>query len=313
MMKYGLTVCLLCLLAACGSRSGSGQAADGAAHDSAVQVQFPLPDIPGVLVEPADRQAYLLAHYWDRFDFADTALVNNRNVAEQGFVNFMVQLMQGGVSDAQVRESLLNWCKAFVSEPHARKAMMKLADSYLYNPNSPYYNEPLYGAYVQAMLQALPADDAQRSALDFKRKLLERNNVGTRATDFTYYLPDGRRGSLYGTVAKGGWLVLVFYDPECGSCHKALQQMAADPALAAAVNEGRLSVLAVYTEGNDKAWRKGLAEMPEGWTVAADREQVKEQALYDLKALPSIYLLDGAKNVVLKDVGVEALCSALGL
>ena len=312
MKKYIGIVCLLLSLFACHDRPTADRKLDATvAHDSVGQAEFPFPAIPDVLVEPADRRAYLLTHYWDVLEFGDTVLVNDRNVAEQGFVNFIVLLSEGGEVDGLVHESLLNWCRGFVSFAHARTVMMKLADNYLYNPNSPYYNEVLYGAYLQAMLEVLPADDAQRSALSFKLGLLERNRIGEQASDFTYYLPDGRRGSLYRMAAGSKWLVLVFYDPECGSCHEVLERMAADVTLAEAVGDGAVKVLAVYTEGNDEAWRGSLNGMPEGWTVVTDREQVKEQALYDLKALPSIYLLDKTGKVILKDVGVGELSTVL--
>ena len=105
----------------------------------------------------------------------------------------------------------------------------------------------------------------------------------------------------------------MFYDPECESCHEVLLQMAADTALAEAVRAGKLSVLAVYTEGNDEAWRKALPDMPEGWMVGTDREAVKGGALYDLKAMPSLYLLDGKKTVLLKDAAYEKIRATLAL
>ena len=89
--------------------------------------------------------------------------------------------------------------------------------------------------------------------------------------------------------------------------------MAADTALAEAVRAGKLSVLAVYTEGNEEAWRKALPDMPEGWTVGNDREAVKTGALYDLKAMPSLYLLDGKKTVLLKDAAYEKIRATLAL
>lgn len=54
---------------------------------------------------------------------------------------------------------------------------------------------------------------------------------------------------------------------------------------------------------------KALPDMPEGWTVGTDREAVKTGALYDLKAMPSLYLLDGQKRVLLKDVPYEKFTS----
>ena len=185
--------------------------------------------------------------------------------------------------------------------------LTKTADDYLFNPNSPFYNEELYGLYLETMLDVLPPDDVQRSTCDFRLKLVRRNNPGDRATDFAYYLPDGTRRTLAATRVKNNRLLLMFYDPECESCHEVLLRMAADKALAEAVAAGRISVLAVYTEGNEAAWRKALPDMPKGWTVGTDREAVKNGALYDLKAMPTLYLLDGEKKVVLKDAGYERI------
>lgn len=275
------------------------------------QTQFPFPEIPATLTEPEARKAYLLAHYWEQFDFADTTLVNNRDVTEQGFVNFIALLADGTTSEELTRESLENWCAGFVGKDQARRILTKTADDYLYNPNSPFYNEALYGLYLEALLGKLPQTDAMRSAYRFKLELVRRNNVGDRATDFVYYLPDGTRRTLAATSVKNDRLLLVFYDPECESCHEVLMQMAADRALAEAVKAGKLSVLAVYTEGNDGTWRKALPDMPEGWTVGTDREAVKQGALYDLKAMPSLYLLDGQKRVVLKDAAYEKIRTIL--
>lgn len=281
--------------------------------DTVVQVQdkFPFPAIPELLTSPDERRDYLLTHYWELFDFADTTLVNNRDVTEQGFVNFIALLNEGGVTKRLARESLENWCGGFMTEAHARKVLMRMADDYLYNPNSPFYNEALYRLYLEALLKKLPADDVRRSTFDFRLKLLKRNNVGQKATDFVYYLPGGERYTLAATSVKNDRLLLVFYDPECESCHAVLGQMAADGRLAAAVRNGRLSVLAVYTEGNEAAWRKALPDMPEGWMVGTDREAVKNGALYDLKAMPSLYLLDGKKTVLLKDARFENVMELL--
>ncbi len=316
MCRYGLLIALLLLLGSCHTKPGMTGKSEPAQTDSAavkVQDKFPFPAIPELLTSPDERRDYLLTHYWEQFDFADTTLVNNRDVTEQGFVNFIALLNEGGVTKRLARESLENWCGGFMTEAHARKVLMRMADDYLYNPNSPFYNEALYRLYLEALLKKLPADDVRRSTFDFRLKLLKRNNVGQKATDFVYYLSDGSRHTLAATPVKNDRLLLMFYDPECESCHEVLLQMAADTALAEAVRTGKLSVLAVYTEGNDAAWRKALPDMPEGWMVGTDREAVKTGALYDLKAMPSLYLLDGSKTVLLKDAAYEKIRTTLAL
>ena len=310
MNRYGLLIGLILLLASCRAKPGKAEARELEPTDSTVvQAQvFPFPEIPATLTEPEARKSWLLIHYWEQFDFADTTLVNNRDVTEQGFVNFIALLTDGTTPEELTRESLENWCAGFVGKEHARQVLTQTADSYLFNPNSPFYNEGLYGMYLEALLGKLPQTDAMRSAYRFKLELVKRNNVGDKATDFTYYQSDGMRCT---TPVKNDRLLLMFYDPECESCHEVLLQMAADTALTEAVQTGKLSVLAVYTEGNDEAWRKALPDMLEGWTVGTDREAVKTGALYDLKAMPSLYLLDGSKTVLLKDAAYEKIRTTL--
>lgn len=308
-LKIGL---LGAVLMSCKHSAAPADVSPGQAEEAPVAVEqsadsFPFPVIPEVLTSPEDRKTYLLTHYWEQFDFADTTLVNNRDVTEQGFVNFIALLADGTTPEELTRESLENWCAGFVGKEHARQVLTQTADSYLFNPNSPFYNEALYGLYLETMLDVLPQTDAVRSSYQFKLELVRRNNPGDRATDFTYYLPDGTHCTLGTTPTKNDRLLLVFYDPECESCHEVLQQMAADVSLAEAVQSGKLNVLAVYTEGNEEAWRKALPDMPDKWIVGTDREAVKTGALYDLKAMPSLYLLDGQKRVLLKDVPYEKI------
>lgn len=318
-MKTLFHLLLIGLLVPAACHGGAGRASSRPASapmrtDTAAtgaEAAFPFPDIPAALTEPEARKAWLLARYWERFDFADTVLVDNRDVTEQGFVNFIALLADGATPAELARKSLENWCAGFVGKAHARRVLTKTADDYLFDPNSPFYNERLYGMYLEALIGVLPQTDAMRSVYQFKLELARRNNVGDKAADFAYYLPDGSRRTLAATPVKNDRLLLLFYDPECESCHEVLLRMAADATLAEAVRAGKLSVLAVYTEGNDEAWRKTLPDMPRGWTVAADREAIKAGSLYDLKAMPSLYLLDGRKRVVLKDASYEEIRAAL--
>lgn len=135
----------------------------------------------------------------------------------------------------------------------------------------------------------------------YYRLFKEKYGISPVAMDFDYVLPDGKKNSLLRTGVKGDRLLLVFYDPECPSCHDVMNQMIMDEALRNAVADGKVTVLAVYTEGDVDVWKKSLSDMPEGWIVVHDNMVVKEKALYDLKAMPSIYLLDGEKKVILKD------------
>lgn len=276
-------------------------AASTVRSQAAADAKFPFPEIPTMLTQPEERKVYLMAHYWDNFNFADTVLVNNRNVAEQGAADYLAILADGTLTEEQVKGSLDGFCKGMEAQEHARKVFLQMMEDYLYNPNSPFHNEALYALFLERMLKSEFVDEARKSSLKFSLDLISRNCPGKVATDFVYFLPDGSRHSLAQTRAKNNRLLLVFYDPECPSCHETMQEMVADGLLAEAVKAGKLTVLAVYTEGNQEVWKRTLSDLPQGWTVGSDHETVKQGALYDLKAMPSLYLLDGTKRVLLKD------------
>lgn len=302
--RYVVLVFIIFLFSACGNSSKQKQTDTSVTVEDSqtpAEAKFPFPEIPTMLTQPEERKAYLMAHYWENFNFADTALVNNRNVSEQGAANYLAILADGTLSEAQVKGSLDGFCKGMEVQEHARKVFLQMMEDYLYNPNSPYHNEALYALFLERMLKSEFVDEARKSSLKFSLDLISRNCPGKVATDFVYFLPDGSRHSLAQTRAKNNRLLLVFYDPECPSCHETMQEMVADGLLAEAMRAGKLTVLAVYTEGNQEVWKRTLSDLPREWTVGSDRETVKQGALYDLKAMPSLYLLDGTKKVLLKD------------
>lgn len=314
-LLYALMIAGIGCLASC--KSGGKPSADAGTNKEAspapAEAQFPFPDIPTVLTEPDERKDFLITHYWDNFNFSDTTLLQNRNITEQGFVNHISLLADGQTPEDKIEESIGNLCTHMEKQEPARKVFMQLFDDYLYNPNSPLYNEPLYIIYLKRMLQSPALDEARKSSLDFKLKLASRNLPGAKASDFTYYLPNGQARTLQETNVKNNRLLLVFYDPECPGCHEIMQEMIHDTALAAAVGTGQLTVLAIYTEGNPEAWENDLSSIPSGWLAGTDREAIKLGALYDLKAMPSLYLLDGEKRVLLKDAPYSRIRTELGL
>lgn len=314
MVRHLFFIIILVLLYACGNKNNNVDKEPKVLTESLrTDDSFPFPTIPVMITQPEERKTYLLSHYWDEFNFADTVLVNNRDLTEQGFVNNISLLADQTNTQELVWKGIDNFCSAMEKYEHARRVCMQMMDDYLYNPNSPYYNEKIYTVYLERMLESKMLDDARKSTLKFKLDLIKRNIPGSVATDFEYVLPNGKKSSLLHTKANGGKLLMVFYDPDCPSCHEIMHQMITDEALANAVAERKLTVLAVYTEGDVDVWEKSVTVMPKGWIVVHDNMVVKEKALYDLKAMPSIYLLDGQKKVLLKDAPYGEVRRSLGL
>ena len=67
-----------------------------------------------------------------------------------------------------------------------------------------------------------------------------------------------------------------------------------------------VQVVAVYIDDEVEAWRK--AHYPSTW-LSVYAPEIDKQDLYDIKALPSLYLLESQKRVVLKDARVDTVVS----
>ena len=76
------------------------------------------------------------------------------------------------------------------------------------------------------------------------------------------------------------------------------------PVVNGLLESGRLKLLSVCVEGKTPAWEQ--AEFPAGWMDGYDAGQrLTREQVYDLKAMPTLYLLDAEKRVILKDASFE--------
>ena len=104
---------------------------------------FPFPDIPEVMTDPDERRSYLLQHYWDRYDFADTTLLQRDGVTEQGLVNY-VALVGTHPDRAEADGAVDGFCRKMAAGEQSRQVFASLLEKYLYDPMSPLRDDALY-------------------------------------------------------------------------------------------------------------------------------------------------------------------------
>ncbi len=263
---------------------------------------FRLPDIPAVLTTPEERAAYLTLHYWDHFDFADTTLIDRPEITEQAFVDFISVLPYTPMEHAQVAVDSL------IGRTLARKAMfyhfIELADKYLYEPNSPMHDEDLHILVLQSVVNDPRVEEIDKLRPRYLLEIARKNRPGDVAADFAFICRDGSRRRL--SEIKAEYLLLYFNDPECGECRSMKERLAASPTVNGLLNAGRLKLLSVCVEGRTAAWEK--AAFPARWIDGCDDGQrLTRDEVYDLKAMPTLYLLDAGKRVILKDAPIERI------
>ena len=127
------------------------------------------------------------------------------------------------------------------------------------------------------------------------------NNPGQRANNFSFVKPSGEKSSLHGI--KADYTLVFFYNPECEACKVYKSILTSSKVITQQVKSGRLKVLAMYVDMDIALWKRHLSEIPKGWINGRDsKDFLFKNKVYDLHAIPTIYLLDKTKKVILKDV-----------
>lgn len=307
----------LLLLAGCAGRGG---AADATFRPR----EFPpAPKVPAMVTDPPEASEYVVSHFWDVFTDTsriypcDTALVNGvpRDQVESA-VGMYVTLLEtqcplpfaqkavgeffGRIERFEARDTSTNVFEFLVDQ----------VSRYLYDPNSPVRNEDLYLPFVSRLAVSEHVSRDMRPAYAYDAQMCSLNRTGTPAADFSFTDLSGRRRTLY--WVKADWTLLFFSNPGCPACQEIVEALKADGRVSERIASGELAVVNVYIDLEREKWLALASEYPSEWCNGYDQDYViRGDVTYNVRAIPSLYVLDSGKRVVLKDAPQEKVLAFL--
>ncbi len=268
-------------------------------EDTAV---FSPPNPPSLLMNRDERLNYLAAHYWARLNYADKAWPADSAALEQLFVDWLPLLGQLQPTKRPVAAATLI---TYGNEhPAMQKRLGELAERYLHDPNSPYRNEELYLPILEALIEAPRLKDIEKVRYRYQRQKALMNRPGTKAADLALVTRENRTIRL--AAVDSEWILLFFFNPDCHACQTTAGSITRSALCRNLSERGKMKVVALYPDEDLSAWEKHKNSFSKRWLVAryagaADREA------YDLPAIPTLYLLDSEKKVILKDATMEQI------
>lgn len=303
---YYIVLATVVLLASCngGSRSNNGSSTPSSGnadpcHEESyapgtreVEVDFDLSSISNY-----EEYRRAIDRYWDGFDFAADTLVVAYDTTSltEAFANYVVYI-EPERADSLLREL---FHRAERSRP-VLDLFSHVAEVVLHDPNSPLRNDEYYIPILETLLDSPRLDEYAKIVPAYDLDLACKNRIGTQATDFVYTLENGRTGRLHNLRAD--YVILMFSNPGCPMCHDLMLELTASPLICELSELGRLKVLNIYPDADLVAWRAYLGELPHSWINAYDNGMtLSNERLYNLNAIPSLYLLDSQKRVLVKD------------
>jgi hypothetical protein len=296
---FGILFFLMLTVSIAGCTSKKEEKKAEEASSPAMPADFERAVPPAVMTTPQERADYFVTHFWDKFNFSDTMYIHAPDITEQAFVDF-IALFPHTSSPRVISDGVSKLLTSAEADVVMYNYFYAKAEHYLYNPNSPMRNDEYYIPFLEHIVASSKITDVHKIRPRHLLKLACRNRTGSKAEDFTYIAASGKAGNLYGLSAK--YLLLMFYNPDCVECQHTMEMLKNSTAVAAAVESGNMKVLAVYPDENLEAWNRHRQDVPASWINAYDKSlTVKNSEIYDLKAIPTLYLLDRDKKVILKD------------
>ena len=301
-----MSIFLALQLSACKAGKSSFQS-ETATHR---QVNSEIVQIPTMITDVRGRAAYVLKNFWDEEDFGKEYLNGQDALIEKKFLTF-IRLLSRYPDSLLWRESVEPFVARMEKSQETYRYFVQQAEYYLYNPNSPTRNEKLYQVFVERFLASRCCDEMTNVRFLFQNEMMSKNNVGSLAADFSYTTADGKICKLSET-ANGKYLILLFYSPGCKDCENTKNVLENSKLLQSAICKGNVDLLATYIDGVEEIWSACKNLLPKEWISATDYATIRRNELYDLKAIPTIYLLDKEHRVLLKDVSPFVLLEFLG-
>ena len=306
MRKYILFLLAALALVACRPRGGKGVQPSPRA--------FPRVEVPVMVDGAQERLEYTVLHFWDAFvkvdgptDSLTVAGVKKEEV--EGQMGVFATLLQE-VPLAVGQRAMLSLYKCLEKAPGTLEPLAEMARKYFFDPNSPVRSEALYLPLVKALSESALVKDDAKPGYAWDARLCALNLPGTTAADFRFIDTSGRSRTLHSVKAE--YILLVFGNPDCTACRELVESMSSVPEIVALEASGRLKVVDIFIDREIDVWKQRMASYPKNWINGYDPEFIiREDLIYDVRAVPSLYLLDRNKTVILKDAPEEVALNVL--
>lgn len=265
---------------------------------------FPYPTVPDTIQTLENRSNYFIANFWNNFNYSKQVKEADNALFESAFADY-VEMFRFAHRNV-VKSSINDIMNKAQSNMHNFWMFAECAENCLYSANAVLNSDEAYSLFIQSILKSskLKKNEKER----YRRQLakMNTNQINMTAVDFEYKDRKGDKHKLHETDAV--MTLLVFTDPGCEDCRMARLRLSTNVVLNTLIDNKQLAVVFIYPEEYSDDWVETTAGDPEKWLVGAWEDA---DEYYDLRVLPSIYLLDKEKTILEKHLTVEDLISRL--
>lgn len=267
------------------------------------QVPNPPRDEAGNLIDSNFAYHYFKSHFWDDFDFSDDRFVNTP-IFHQKLKKYMEQLTprhpdsiivssdylleRTRASDEQFKYTLIWLLNKFASDKvmGMDAVYVHLVENYYMKGDAPWVGKKQLEKIV-------------RDAM-----LISPNLIGREAKNLVMQDENGNWHDLHKLDAE--YTILYFWDADCGHCRKETPRL--KKLYDKYGGDYDIAVYAVSVEHLTDKWEKFIEDHDLDWINVIDPdEETNFRRYYNIRATPSIYLLDKDKVIRAKGIDTDTL------
>jgi len=272
---------------------------------------FPYVKTPFYINSEQKAYTYVALNYWQGYcdstktfskdtNYIGGITKNDFNRAFTQYINILNSIPPKMAFQAQLNTcKLLSNLKTEDSISRVWEYYFTLSEQTIYNVSSNTRNEELYLPVLETAIKFTKNKTLKES---YKIDLADvsKNRLGEKAINFKFTTKNGMTKSLI--AVRTDYTLVFFSNPECSSCKQIIEYFHSSDIINSLIASKKLSFLNIYIDENLDYWFKYMSIYPKNWVNAYNPNQViKLNKLYNIRAIPTIYLLDKEKRVIMKD------------
>lgn len=266
------------------------------------ETYFPYPIVPDSIETLDGRSNFLITHFWDFCDlkkgFSSRAKMAG---AFKDYLSFMPF-----ASAKVVHRSIAKFIKDIEKQPDDLVFIARTAEQLVHSDSAEIFSDELYLPFAQAVMNNKRVKKEDKEYFAPQVRVLNATMLNSRMPDISY--TDRNGNSAVFSPDSTQVLILFFTEPDNSDAMLAKARLNSNAKAAAFLKDGLLKVVAIARTEPGEEWLNYAKTLPEEWIVGTNPNIGDD---YDIRFIPSFYVVDGNGNILLKNATIDQITTIL--
>jgi len=251
-----------------------------------------------------ERIAYLKHHYFDRFDFSDTALLRSMVFVNKA-VSYLSLYSNNRLPQKQLEAEFIKAVTIMLGAASVNPVIYKFWLDYLVGGFDKYHFDEVITYIADNFQDPSSCEDQERKSA-LQKKLDNFKKIATGKTAPELESPDTAGKPVRLSAIDSEFTLLVFYASNCLHCANMMPRL---KEIYDRQQPKRFEVMAVSIDTSRTAWTTFLRDQKLDWINVSDLKGFNGKPAddYNIYATPTMFLLDREKMILAKPISLMEL------